>query len=149
MAFNPPTRNIQAGDVGTRYHVGIGYNGSTYGYVLSPGTKFEETTDLHSKELLTQYSSPSLIDRDFVNYPRVTDGDFSGGGLQTIFIDPRRYFDSDLDINVPGYLILRPSWARTQKSSITPVIPGQMVAWNGDFWFTFAEATKNFYSANG
>lgn len=134
--------------MGTRYHVGIGVGSSIYGYCLTPGTKFEESTDLHAKDLLTQYSSPNLIDRDFVNYPRVTDGDFSGGALQTVFIDPKKYFDSDLDIHTPGYLILRPGYARATKSSITPV-GQQVVPFNGDYWFTFGDAAKNFYSANG
>jgi hypothetical protein len=156
VAFNPPTYTIDQGDVGSRYNLGIGTTSTgltapdrIYGYCLTPGTKFQEQTDIRTQDKLVQYASPNLIDRDFVNYPRVTDGDFSGGSLQTVFIDPRRYFDSDFDVRIPGYLILRPNWARATKTAITVGSYRQVVAFNGDFWFTLEDTSNNVYTANG
>src|SRR5260370_32707360 len=101
---------IDKEDVGQLYHVGIGTTSpgqaavdNLCGYMLVGDQqlgRFIEKTDLHSKEQLTSYSSEALIDRDIVNTPRTTDGDFSGGALQQNFIDAHRFWDSDLDIRV-------------------------------------------------
>lgn len=88
------------------------------------------------------------MDRDLAYFPRVTDGDFSGGGYQEVWIDPRKYFDSDLDPRVPGFLQLRAQWVRTTKAGITAGTNYQVVPFNGDFWFTFGESNGNIYSAN-
>jgi hypothetical protein len=118
------------------------------------GTKFTEQTDVQTQQKLIAYSSSQLIDRDFVNFPRVTDGDFSGGGLQTVFIDPRRYFDSDLEIRTPGYLYLRPGWTRAQKTSITAGANRQIVtladgSGNPELYVSYGESNGNVYAVHG
>jgi hypothetical protein len=139
--------------VGQLYHCGLSDGTRRYGYMLEPsadkGAGFHWRTDTVTKDALIAYSSTQLIDRDLAFFPRVTDGDFSGGGYQEVFIDPKRYFDSDLDPRVPGYLQLRAQWARVTKPGITPGPTRQVVAWNADFWYTFGEANGNIYSANG
>jgi hypothetical protein len=109
---------------------------------------FQWRTDTATKEALINYSSPELIDRDFVFYPRLTDGDFSGGGYQEVYLQPNKYFDSDLEPHIPGFLELKSAWARTNGVA-GPSTPGQTVGWKGDFWYTFGQANGNIYSANG
>src|SRR5205807_10616160 len=113
MAYVLPTKAIDPSLVGDSYHLALGMTtpgqaspDRIFGYLLAEGTKFEQNTDLNSKSALTQYSSPHLIDRDLVNWPRVTDGDFSGGMMQLNWIDSSRYWDSNLDIRTPGFLLL-------------------------------------------
>lgn len=140
--------------VGQRYNCGLSDGTHFYGYMFEPTTGkdggFHWKTDTTTKEALTQFSSQQLIDRDLAFFPRVTDGDFSGGAFQEVFIDPRKFFDADLDPRIPGYLQLRPQWTRIDKGALGSVGPQfQVVAWNGDFWFTFGEPSGNVYSANG
>lgn len=150
--------------VGQQYHLGLsaGFftlaDGTTnqnvfYGYILEPdNTKsggFKQRSDTASKDALINYSSGQLIDRDLAFFPRVTDGDFSGGGYQEVWIDTHKYFDSELDIRIPGYLRLRPQLQYPIKSGITAGAHFQTVAWNGDYWYSFGESNGNIYSANG
>lgn len=158
--YTVPTTAIDPGEVGTLYHLAIGTKSSAalsapdriVGFVLQnkQGSEFSENTDLHSKEALTQYASQNLIDRDLVNNPRVTQGRWDLGFLQTVLTDLARYMDSDLETSVPGYLFLKPQWLRAVKAGITPgpaPVPAT-VSWNGDFWTTFGEASGNIYSSN-
>jgi hypothetical protein len=139
--------------VGQRYHCGLSDGTRFYGYMFEPdNTKsggFHWQTDTTTKAALINYSSPNLIDRDLSFFPRITDGDFSGGGYQEVWIDPKRYFDSDLDPRTPGYLQLRAQWARVSKAGLTVGANFQVVAFKGDFWYSFGEASGHVYSANG
>jgi len=137
--------------VGTQYSIGIGNGVQAYGYILQnqggSGPAFKEGTNVTDKQSLTQYSSPNLIDRDIAYYPRVTQGDFSGGSLQTVFIDPTQYYDSDLEIRTPGYLTLRPGWARNQiATGIGTPVP-QSIAWKNSVYT--ALGTGSVYDATG
>ena len=139
--------------VGQIYHCGLSDGTRFYGYMFEPATGkdggFHWKTDTATKDALIAYSSQQLIDRDLAFFPRVTDGDFSGGAFQEVFIDPRRFFDADLDPRVPGFLQLRPQWTRISKAGLTVGANFQVVAWKGDFWFTYGESSGNIYSANG
>jgi hypothetical protein len=146
------------GQVGTDYHFALGTFSSPsltapdriVGFVLAAeeaqAKGWSESTDLNAKKELVQYSSPNITDRDFVAWPRVSQGDFSAGGLQEVGLDLSRYFDADLETKTPGYLTLRSQWLRSTKTvtSTTAVIK----AWVGDFWFSFGEANRNVYSIN-
>jgi hypothetical protein len=145
--------------VGQRYHVGFGDGTHFYGYVLVADTAqsggWHEKTDITAKDQLTQYASPNIIDRDFVFWPRVSQGDWSGGSEQITFIDPTRVYWSDLNGDIPGYLRLRPNQVRkTVKSNASPFTNGknfhEIVSYNGDFWFSFSEAANipNLYNTN-
>src|SRR5262249_36972718 len=144
------TSSFQSGQVGGLYHIGLSDGTNSYGYVFQntgPQGGFKESTNVADKEKLIQFSSPNLIDRDLVFYPRVTQGDFSGGGLQAVFLDPTRYFDSDLEIRTPGYLTLRPGWKRTQLTTgLGGGIVPQSVAWRNDVYTTYG-GTAYFNSA--
>lgn len=66
-----------------------------------------EETELQHKDQLVQLASSNLIDREFDQWPQVTQGDWSGGGLQRVLTgstpltsfgpqsDPTRYWDGD------------------------------------------------------
>lgn len=109
--------NFQPGMVGQVYNIGLSDGTQSYGYVFAndgqQSTGMVESSNVADKQALIQYSSSALIDRDLVYYPRVTQGDYSNGGLQTVLLDQTKYWDSDLDIRTPGYLTLRPGWHRT------------------------------------
>jgi hypothetical protein len=156
MPYTPTVSVIEQEKIGTLYHLGLGTTtpGLTtpdrvYGYMLVADQqlgRFIEKTDLHAKDQLTQYSSSELIDRDFVNTPRVSQGDFSGGAFQVNFLDSARYWDSDLEPRIPGYLTLRPFWTRTQVAAgIGATTPPQVVSYKSAVYFTFGEANGNVY----
>lgn len=139
--------------VGQRYNCGLSDGTRFYGYMFEPVAGkdggFHWKTDTTTKDALIQFSSQQLIDRDLAFFPRVTDGDFSMGAFQEVFIDPRKFFDADLDPRIPGYLQLRPQWTRINKAGLTVGANFDVVAWKGDFWYTYGEASGNIYSANG
>lgn len=144
-------QRIQQSEVGTKYHVGIGITDPVaglilYGYCLVQGTKLTQRIATTDRGQIIN-ASPNLTDRDLVTYPRVTQGDASKGILQTTFIDPARVWDSDLDLHVPGYVTLRPAWARKTRS-VTAGSVRQVAPFAGDFAYTFAEASGNVYLAN-
>ena len=67
---------------------------------------FSEETELQHKDQITQLGSPNLTDREFDQWPQVTQGDWSGGSLQRVLTgatpisggqesDPTRYWDGD------------------------------------------------------
>ena len=145
------TSNFQPGQVGTLYSVGISNGSTSYGYIFQnqglQSAGIVETTNVADKEKLIQFSSPNLIDRDFAYYPRVTQGDTSGGGLQTVFLEPTKYFDSDLEIRTPGYLTLRPGWKRTQLATSLGAVTPQSVPWKGDVYTTFQGTS--YYNSSG
>ena len=153
--YTPAIVNTDPKMAGTLYHVVIGDGTRTYGYMLqnhggqSDKSALNESTDINSRDQLIQFSSPSLIDQHLVNYPRVSQGDFSGGSLQVVLLDATKFFDSDLDINTPGYLQLRPSLNRTTKTIASPSAYTQVIAWNGDIWFSYGESSGNIYSLVG
>lgn len=131
--------NIQS-TIGQRYHVGFSNGTNFYGYNLLPDTGgqggWHETSDLQAKDKLTQYSSTALIDRDFVNWPRVSQGDWSGGMGQPVFVNPTQYWDSDLDTSTPGYLTNRPAWNRTQPGLAASTVVTATV-YNNDVYVCF------------
>lgn len=133
--------SFSASQVGTVYNIGLSDGTNSYGYIFqNQGQQtvgIKESSNVADKEKLIQFSSPNLIDRDLVFYPRVTQGDFSGGGLQTVFLDPTKYFDSDLEIRTPGFLNLRPAWKRTQLATGLGAVTPQSVPWKNDIYTTF------------
>ena len=143
--------------VGQLYHVGFDNGTVFYGYTLYPDNTqsggWHEKTDVAAKDQQIQYASPNIIDRDFVFWPRVTQGAWDGGGNQITFVTPNQYWDSDLDTRVPGYLTLRSRMNRTTvKANATAFASSQnlqqVVPFNGDFYFSFSEAST-YYNTNG
>jgi hypothetical protein len=145
--YVPTPASTDPAKVGTLYHLALSDGVNTYGYILQNrgGTDdrsaLNESTNITDREKLIQISSPNLIDQHLVVYPRVSQGDYSGGLLQTVFIDPTRAFDSDLEVRTPGYLILRPAWQRRQLTTGLGAVVPQSVPWNGDVYTTFQGST--------
>ena len=151
MAYTLIAQAVSQAEIGTKYHVGIGITDPAkgliaYGYVMAPGTKFAQRINTRERDQIIN-SSAALNDRDLATYPRLTQGDVSKGILQTTFIDPARVWDTDLELRVPGYVQLRPAWARKTKG-VTAGAIRQVVPVAGDFAFTFAESNGNVYLAN-
>lgn len=152
MAYTLKAQAIAQSDVGTKYHVGIGITDPSagficYGYCLVQGTALKQRINTRDRDQIVN-SSTQLTDRDLVTYPRTTQGDASKGILQTTFVDPARVWDSDLDLHVPGYITLRPAWARITKPVVAAGTVRQVIAVGGDFAFTFSEGNGNIYMAN-
>jgi hypothetical protein len=151
MAYTLIAQKITQADIGTKYHVGIGITDPVaglimYGYCLVQGTKFTQRINTRDRDQIIN-ASAQITDRDLVTVPRITQGDASKGILQTTFIDPARVWDTDLDLKTPGYIQLRPAWARVTKG-LTPGAVRQILAFAGDFAYTFAESNGNVYLAN-
>jgi adhesin HecA-like repeat protein len=61
-------------------------------------TPIKEATELQEKDKLVQLASTALIDREFDQWPQVTQGDWSGGMGQRVFdtnSDRTRYWDGE------------------------------------------------------
>jgi hypothetical protein len=52
-----------------------------------------EQTNLQRLQRLVQLSSPNLMDRQFDDWPQVTQGDWAGGMQQRVFSDATKYWD--------------------------------------------------------
>lgn len=152
---------LQMADIGKRWHVGLGVPSTLqptqlnmYGYNLSRkdagGGDWIEKSDTKSRDQLSSTGSPNVTDRDFAPIPRVTDGDFSGGALQQIFIDPKRFYDSDLEIRVPGNLTLRAAWVRKDLgASAGSTALSAIVQFNSDAYVSYFDASKAIYYSTG
>lgn len=145
--------NTEPAKAGTVYHVVLSNGQVSYGYMFQnwggsdERSALSESTNITDRDKMIQFSSPNLIDQHLVVYPRVSQGDLSGGLLQTVFIDPTKAFDSDLEIRTPGYLTLRPAWQRRQLATGVGAATAQSVAWNGDVYTTFGGTT--YYDSHG
>jgi hypothetical protein len=150
---------LQQGDVGKKFHLGIGSGSplNMYGYnVLRKdygGSGYAKRTDVQSRDQLISVASPNITDRDLARTPRVTEGDFSGGILQQLFVNPRQSYDSDLEIRVHGNLQLRPAWVRkTVKTALTTRLSpniSRSVTFGGDVYTTWGEVGGGIYNSAG
>lgn len=147
--YVPLASSFKPSQVGALYHVGIGDGTNSYGYLFQPDPKvgMVERTNVSDKQALIQYSSPNLIDRDLVFWPRVTQGDYSGGGLQTILLNQNQYFDSDLEVRTPGLLNLRAAWTRTTLRTGVGTPTYQCVSCRGVIYTLFGDSIL--YKDNG
>jgi hypothetical protein len=57
---------------------------SQMAFMTSPTEQQNEATELQNKQKLTQLASPNLIDREFDQWPQVTQGDWTGGMGQRV-----------------------------------------------------------------
>jgi hypothetical protein len=115
---------VKQESVGPVYDLAMGLNpmaGSSqmFGYMLAPGTEWQEATNLQDEQRLVQIASPSSSDR-WGYYPAISQGEWSGGERQLIFVDPTRYYQSSkLETSTPGHL-------RIAGQYITTSFPGSM-----------------------
>lgn len=100
-------------DIGFKYDCALGYDPGTgqalmYGYMIADGQKWEEGTQLQDTQKLIQAASAAATDRDFTYWPKVSQGDWSGGLGQLVYTTPNRFYQSNgLDTSKPGYLTLQ------------------------------------------
>lgn len=140
--------------VGTLYNVGLSDGTHYFGYIFqNQGTQslgLQEKNDVNARDALTSYGSPNLVDRDLVFYPRVSQGDFSGGGLQQVLIDQTKFMFSDLSTSYPGAAKLRARWAPVSVGSQSGAIGNPLVCILGSSAFVSANiiGDTNFYKVN-
>lgn len=119
---------VKLAEIGSRYDVAIGFdNGSgtanMVGYVLAPGTSWEESTNLTDNDRLIQVGSDNTTDR-FTYYPKVSQGDWSGGERQITFVDPTRYYSSQhMETSIPGALQILGTEAMVSLPAAVGAIP--------------------------
>jgi hypothetical protein len=107
MSFT--TTGVTPDQIGPVYDLAMGRIDSTgnaemVGYVLTPSSGWTEATNLQDEEHLVQVDSPFSTDR-FGRYPKVSQGDWSGGERQLIFVNGNQYYQSQqLQTMVPGHL---------------------------------------------
>ena len=102
--------SIKPEQIGDVYDLGLGSRdprtGLTrmVGYVLATSGTLTEGTNLQDEEHLVQIASPSSSDR-YGRFPRVSQGDWSGGERQLIFENANAYYQStQLNTTIPGHL---------------------------------------------
>ncbi len=122
------------------------------GYVLQPGTQWQESTDMQDEEHLVQITATNTADR-FTRYPKVSQGDWTGGERQVFTpvatgftsIISNAYYNTDGNINtlIPGNLTLFPA---VGSQSFTPgVTPNNLItaATKGFYWVNYGTGAHN------
>lgn len=80
------------------------------GYVLTPSSQFAQGTDIQDEDHLVQIASPLSTDR-YGRFPKVSQGDWSGGERQLIFVNGNQYYQSQqVDGSKPGHLTVLGSY---------------------------------------
>ena len=97
---------------------------------VSPSNQQHEETELQHKDQLIQFGTSALIDREFEQWPQVTQGDWSGGSNQRVYggstADPTRFW-----AGVPGLLWPPNDFIPQQPFLSTPLNPasGTLARW--------------------
>ena len=120
--------------------MGIGYDAgdgtvAMYGYNLTPGADFTESTDLQDESHIVQISSPNSTDR-YTRYPKASQGDWEGGGGQLIFTNANQFYNSDgWETAVSGLLLPAASANTISTATGTPsTTPSWPAATDGSVW---------------
>lgn len=80
------------------------------GYVLTPSSQFSQGTDIQDEEHIVQVSSPLSTDR-YGRFPKVSQGDWSGGERQLIYVTANQFYSSQqVDGAKPGHLTVLGSY---------------------------------------
>ena len=150
---------VRPDEVGDRYDVALGFpdpenNGVVrmVGYVLANGATWQESTNLQDEEHLVQIASPSSSDR-FGRYPQVSQGDWSGGERQLIFVTANQYYMStQLNTSVPGHLTVNgayTTYAIPNGVVTTSTAPGtrNVALGNKEVFFIGSNAGTQYVSA--
>jgi len=100
------------------------------GYVITPSGQFSETTNIQDEQHLVQIASPFSSDR-YGRFPKVSQGDWSGGERQLIFVTGNQYYSSqNLETSVPGHLYCYGQYfvlAPPKSTAITPTVPSHPI----------------------
>ena len=119
--------------IGDTYDMALGYPDPAtgivdmVGYVLSNQGQFQESTNLQDEQHLVQIASPSSSDR-FGRYPQVSQGDWSGGERQLIFVNANQYYTStQCETSKPGHLTILGACTKVTLAhppNTTRMVPG-------------------------
>lgn len=109
--FDPA--GVQPSQVGPYFDLALGYYDPNttlvkmFGYVIAPSGQSQETTDTTDNEHLVTIDSPNTSDR-FTRFPKVSQGDWSIGERQHLYVNPQMFYQSDgfVDVSTPGHLRL-------------------------------------------
>lgn len=129
QSFQQTFSGVRPDQLGT-YDIAMGFRDPTsgvvsmVGYVLTPSSEFSQGTDMQDEEHLVQVSSPLSTDR-YGRFPKVSQGDWSGGERQLIYIAPSQYYSSQqIDGSKPGHLTVLGSYtAVTTPATIQHGLP--------------------------
>lgn len=113
MSVNFDPTGAQPEQVGPTFDIALGYLDPNtnlvkmYGYVVSPSGNSQEGTDVTDDQHLVQIASQASSDR-FARFPQVSQGDWSLGERQRVFVQNNMYYQSDgnVDVSTPGNLTL-------------------------------------------
>ena len=111
--WTPTANSALPSQIGDIYDIAIGYStdgetGEMVGYVSAPGSTFEQDSDITDSDRIVQISSPNTTDR-YTTYPKVSQGDWSGGERQVTFETAAQFWTSNgLDVSQPGHLTMLP-----------------------------------------
>lgn len=116
---------VQPNQIGGTFDIALGYldPGTSLvkmvGYVVSPSGNSQEGTDVTDDSHLVQIGSPNSSDR-FARFPQVSQGDWSKGERQRLYVEPAMYYltDGNVDVSTPGNLTLFPG-IRTDTLALT------------------------------
>lgn len=132
VQFDPLSVPMSA--VGDLYDVAFGYADPTtgnvrmVGYCLTPTGQWTEATNMQDENHLVQIASPASSDK-FTRFPKVSQGDWSGGERQLIFINGNQFWQSQqIDTSIPGHLKIL-GWYRTITipNGVSPGVPSPRV----------------------
>lgn len=121
---------VRIEEVGDLYDFALGYldpvsgNTNMVGYVAPPSVGYGESTNLQDEGHIVQVASPNTTDR-YSRFPKVSQGDWSGGERQLIYTTPNQYYSSQqLETSRPGHLtILGKYSAVALGTSPSPIAP--------------------------
>lgn len=139
--------SVPMSSVGDDYVVAIGYedpgSGLTrmVGYCLTPTGQWVESTNMQDEQHLVQIASPASSDK-FTRFPKVSQGDWSGGERQLIYVNQNQYYSSTmLNTANPGHLFIVGAYTQvTLPHDIISVAPRAMAA---DSLSSFAVLNSN------
>lgn len=129
ITYDPDS--VRMDQIGNTYDTAIGfYNPATQtvrmvGYCITASGQWTENTDMQDEDHLVQIASPSSSDK-FTRFPKVSQGDWSGGERQLIYITANQYWQStQLNTTVPGHLTCNGNYGTaTIANGITPILSG-------------------------
>jgi hypothetical protein len=149
---------VRPDQIGDTYDVALGYPDPVtgdvrmVGYSLANGGTWQESTNLQDEEHLVQIASPSSSDR-FGRYPQVSQGDWSGGERQLIFVTGNEYYMStQLNTSIPGHLTINgnyTSYGIPNGVVNTSVAPGtrNLALGNKEVFFIGSNGATQYISA--
>lgn len=150
VVFDP--EGAKPGQIGGTFDVALGYLDpdtelvKMIGYCVAPSGTSTEGTDITDDQHVVQISSPSSSDR-FARFPQASQGDWSKGERQRVFITPDMYYlsDGNVDVSTPGNLRLYPG-TTTRTITLTGTYNKTPLQTDGAQYFVGAKQSGSNFS---